>query len=244
MKDKSSCFHHYFELTMHRIVVCLAFMTLFIVTSCEQRDPLAEYEVLRDSVFALPEEGVNAAQEYIDYFYKKAGARITEVDEIRQQYRKMEDFFSNPFSSFADYMNQSRDLNRELSNSNYYGVRQTWKNLYEKERNRFLGPILDSITDSDFDAFFRSQILTICENEFSIWEIESIDQMSLTPPALMSNGMAKESTGEYRIHLNGTIIGLFNPEAIITISGNIGPDETGQKNYIRTSYEFLKKPIL
>ena len=240
MKDKSSCFHHYIELTTHRIVVCLAFMTLFIVTSCEQRDPLAEYEVLRDSVFTRPEEGVNAAQEYIDYFYKKAEAKNTEVEEIRQQYRKMEDFFSNPFSSFADYMNQSRDLNRELSNSDYYGVRQTWKNIFEKERKRLVWPGLDLVTDSVFDAYFRSQVRAICEKEYDE-EIDSIEQMSLTPPTLVNNEMAKESTGIYKINMT-KYIWLFGriPVDHFSVVITVEIDETEQKKFERTNYEIIQ----
>ena len=130
-----------------------------------------------------------------------------------------------------------------MSNSIYSGVRKTWTALYEKELNHLLGPLMDSITETDFDAFFRTQVRALSENEFNIWEIESIDQVSLSTPTLVNNGMAKESTGEYRIHLSGKL-GLLKPTAVITISGTIGPDATGQKNYVRTSYEFLKKPVL
>ena len=104
-----------------RFFICLILLVI-VATSCEQRDPQAEFELLRETVYSSPQEGEETAQEYIDYFYKKKGARITEASEIRDQYRKMVIFFSISFSSYADFLTKSRELNYELSYSSYDGV--------------------------------------------------------------------------------------------------------------------------
>lgn len=212
-------------------------------TSCEQRDPQAEYEQLRETVYSSPREGEEVAQEYIDYFYNKKGARVNEVSEIRNQYRQMDDFFSNSFSSYCDFINQSRNIIRELSCSTYEGVRKLWQTLYEKERNRLLDPLMESITESNFETFFKNQARSLCENEFNLWDIESIDQVSLSTPTLVNDGTAKKSYGEYRIHLRGKLFGT--PEtARISIEGTIGVDESCNINAVRTAYQFLEKPIV
>ena len=216
---------------------CFMLLALMNV-SCEQRDPQAEYERLRDTVFSSPLEGETAAQEYIDYFYGKEKARITEVSEIRDQYRKMDGFFSDSFSSYADFMSKSRDLHKLLSHSNYEGVRKMWLSRYESERNRLLEPLLDSISESDFDNFFRSQVTQLCKNEYSFWDLESVDQVSLSSPTRTNDGMAVKSYGEYRVHLKGGVLGILTKSERVTIEGTIGPDELGSLVYNRTGYQF------
>ena len=219
-------------------------LCVLLAASCEQRDPQAEYELLRETIYSSPHDGEVAAQEYIDYFYNKKKARITEVSEIRNQYRQMDGFFSNSFGSYADFISKSRELNNELSYSNYEGVRKLWQSLYERERNRLLGPLMDSITETDFNTFFQSQVRLLCENEFNVWKVESIDQISLSTPTLINGGTAKKSYGEYRVHLRGALLGIATPTARVSIEGTIGPDESGTVIPNRTGYQFLEKPIL
>ena len=230
---------------MERKKGTLFFLTLiaFMGVSCEQRDPQAEFELLRETVYSSPQEGEETAQEYIDYFYKKKGARITEASEIRDQYRKMVNFFSISFSSYADFLTKSRELNYELSYSNYDGVRTMWLSHYEKEKKRLLAPLMDSITASDFDSFFQEQVKQLCDNEFDSWTVEAIDQMSLSSPIFIDGGMAKKSSGEYRIHLRGNTFRLPNT-ARVSIEGTIGPDENGNVVPNRTRFSFSDKPII
>ena len=226
-------------------IILIVFAFAFVAFSCEEkRDAQLEYEQLRDTRYSSPREGESAAQEYIDYFHNKNAPRINDVYEIRSQYRKMDDFFSKSYSNYADYINRSREINRELSRSIYEGVRKMWLTLYEQERSRLLGPLMDQITESDFESFFKTQVKNLCENEFNIWEIESIDQVYLSTPTLINDGTAKKAQGEYRAHLRGGVIGLITRDARISIEGVIGPNENGYINYIRTSYQFLEKPIL
>ena len=227
-----------------RNVIWCLLLFIFILTSCEQRDPQAEYELLRETIYSSPHDGELAAQEYIDYFYNKKKARITEVSEIRNQYRQMDGFFSNFFGSYSDFISKSRELNNELSYSNYEGVRKLWQSLYARERNRLLGPLMDSITETDFDTFFQSQVRRLCENEFNVWKVESIDLISLSTPTLVNEGTAKKSYAEYRIHLRGALWGVATPTARISIEGTIGPDESGTVISNRTGYQFLEKPII
>ena len=228
---------------MAKTVWCI-FLFAVISFSCEQRDPQAEYELLCETFFSSPNEGESAAQEYIDYFYKNEKARISEVSEIRHQYRLIDGFLSNSFTSYADFLNQSCDLNNELSHSTYTGVRKLWNSLYEKERNRLLGPLMDSITESDFDEFFKTQVSSLCEKEFNIWDIESIDRVSISTPTLIKDGTAKKSNGEYRVHLRGNVFGILTKTARISIEGTIGPDESGNIITERIGYQFIEKPIL
>ena len=225
-------------------IILIVFAFAFVAFSCEQRDAQLEYEQLRDTRYSSPREGEGAAQEYIDYFHNKDAPRINDVYEIRSQYRKMDDFFSKSFENYATFISESRELNAELSRSIYEGVRKMWLTLYEQERSRLLGPLMDQITESDFESFFKTQVKNLCENEFNIWEIESIDQVYLSTPTLINDGTAKKAQGEYRAHLRGGVIGLITRDARISIEGVIGPNENGYINYIRTSYQFLEKPIL
>ena len=233
----------YLESVKFRTVL-FSFLSVLIATSCEQRDPQAEYEILRDTKFASPQEGETAAQEYIDFFYDKKRARITEVSEIRDQYRKMDSFFSASSTSYADFMGKSHVLNKELSYSNYEGVRKMLLSRYEMERDRLLEPLLGGISVSDFDKFFQGEIVQLCKNEFNIWEIESIDCVSLSSPNRTNDRMAVRSFAEYRVHLKGGIVGLLTPTAVITIEGIAGPDKYGNLIFNRTGYQFTKKPIL
>ena len=217
--------------------LCLMLFVLMGV-SCEQRDPQAEYELMRETAYSSPREGEEVAQEYIDYFYKEKKARITEVSEIRDQYRKMDAFFANSFNSYADFLKQGKDLNNELSYSNYNGVRKVWKSLYDRERNRLLGPLMDSITESDFEEFFKAQVWQLSENNYNIWEVESIDQVSLSTPTLVNDGTAKKCHGEYRVHLRGNVLGVLTKDARVSIEGTIGPDDLGNLTPVRTGYEF------
>lgn len=135
------------------------FLLVFLCTSaCDQRDPQAEYEQIRDAVYSSPKTGIDVAQEYIDHFHSKNGNRVNEVSEIQEFYRLMDNFFSNSFRSYQEFMNQSKGLNEELSYCNYDGVRNTWKNLYGQERNRLLAPLMEGITDQTFDSFFKTQV--------------------------------------------------------------------------------------
>lgn len=229
----------------------LFMLLMFFLCSCEQRDPQAEYEALREKTFESPHEGVEVAQEYIAHFEKSNGlfgkkkkARITEVSEIRSQYMRMDAFFSNSYSSYGDYMTASRELNYELSYSNYDGVRRTWLSLYEKQRKRLLAPLMDSITESDFERFFQEDARKISGSECPSWQIESIEKVSMTNPILEYNGTAKKVLGEYRVRLSGNTFTFIPSSARYSIEGTIGPDESGNIIYTRIKYTVLDKPLI
>lgn len=231
------------------MLLCLLLFSI-VLTSCDQRDPEAEYEVLREKVFESPHEGVEVAQEYIAHFNennyflgKKKKARITEVSEIRSQYRKMDAFFSNSYSSYGDYMTASRELNYELSYSNYDGVRRTWLSLYERQRKRLLAPIMDSITESEFDRFFQEDARKISGIKYPSWNVESIEKISITTPILEYSGTAKKALGEYRVRLSGKRTG-FPESARFSVEGTLGPDESGNIIYTRKECKEYEKPFI
>ena len=217
--------------------------TALTFAGCDQRDPQAEYEVLSETVYPNPQSGIDAAQEYIDHFSNKSGNRVTEVSDIRHQYRLMDDFLSNYFSSYSEFLNKASEIDDELRQSNYQGVRETWKNLYTKEQNRLVGPIMDSITDQTFDSYFKNQVRILCQDRFTTWDYESVDRISLGTPQLTMNGLAKECSGEYRVHLRGSILGIRTETARVSISGLIGIGYGGEIAYERTGYQFLETPI-
>jgi len=217
---------------------------LLTIGSCDQRDPQAEYQILREQFFPNPQGGIDAAQEYIDHFYKKKESRVNEVGEIRHQYRIMADFFSRTYDNYADFVSASTDIINELQYSNYEGVRKTWKNLYSKERDRLIGALLENITVDSFDAYFKTQVRYLCEQEFLTWDYESIDQVKIGTPQLTESGTAKQCSGEYRVHLRGNIIGIRTGIARVSISGVIGVNNAGNMVYQRTGYEFLEVPFM
>ena len=127
MIEKKKTLHSYFLTVEECKAICILLLVMLLL-SCEQRDPQAEYELLRETVFSSPQEGEAAAQKYIDDFYGKDRARITEASEIRHQYRLMDGLFSDSFSSFVDFMKKSHDLNkvimRVLVNYGYHSMRR------------------------------------------------------------------------------------------------------------------------
>ena len=155
-------------------IVFYSMLCVLLAVSCEQRDPQAEYELLRETVFTSPREGEDAAQEYIDYFNKNKKARIAEVSEMRSQYQKIDVFTSVTFNTYVDFLNQTRELNKELSRSDYLGVRKLWSSLYGDRHDRLLGELMDSILESDFDDFFKKEVWKISEREFLLG-VESVD---------------------------------------------------------------------
>jgi hypothetical protein len=226
-----------------RIFFC-SMLCILLVASCEQRDPQTEYELLRETVFPSPREGENAAQEYIDYFHKNKKARIAEVSEMRRQYQQIGVFTSITFNSYVDFLNQTRELNKELSRSDYFGVRKLWSSLYGDRHDRLLGELMDSILETDFDDFFKKEVWKISEREFLLG-VESIDQVSLSMPTLVNNGTAKKASGEYRVHLRGKdLLGWVSRTALVSVEGTIGTDASGNLASIRTGYQILKRPSL
>ena len=242
MNKRVEMLFRYLKRIESRIIMC-AVPFIFMVTSCEQRDPQAEYELLCEAVYSSPQDGVDKAQEYIDYFYDTKGAKIAEVSEIRDSYRKIDAFFVNSFSSYADFLRNSQQINNELSYSKFNGVRELWMSLYESEKKRLLTSLLDNINGSDFDEYFQTQVGQLCNNEFNLWTVESIDQISLSTPMITEGGTLKQSKGEYRVNLRGNMFGTPGT-AIISIEGTMGPDENGEITFNRTSYSFLRRPII
>lgn len=179
---------------------------------------------------------------YIDEFRDTKGAPINEAYDIRNMYRLMDSFFSNVFSSYCDFLNTSKSIGSELSQTVYEGVRKTWQALYEKERNRLLASQIETITESDFQTFFESEVRKLCGNEFSLYSVEAIDQVSLSAPTVVNDGTAKEAHGEYFIHLRGKTILHSSGEARISIEGVIGFDETCNISAYRKGYQFTKRP--
>ena len=225
-------------------IVFYSMLCVLLAVSCEQRDPQAEYELLRETVFTSPREGEDAAQEYIDYFNKNKKARIAEVSEMRSQYQKIDVFTSVTFNTYVDFLNQTRELSKELSRSDYLGVRKLWSSLYGDRHDRLLGELMDSILESDFDDFFKKEVWKISEREFLLG-VESVDQVSLSMPTLVNNGTAKKASGEYRVHLRGKdLLGWVSRTAIVQVEGTIGTDVSGNLASIRTGYQILKKPSL
>ena len=142
------------------LIWCLL-LFVFMATSCEQRDPQAEYELLCETVYSSPSEGIEAAQEYLDYFHNNKKARKTEVSELKRQYQHIDIFLSNTFNSYVDFLNQTRELNKELSRSDYLGVRKMWLLNYRERHDRLLGELMDSITESNFDEFFQVRVASL-----------------------------------------------------------------------------------
>lgn len=229
----------------HFLSVFIALVALLTaVCACDQRDPQAEFEALRIAVFPTPKAGLDVAQEYIDHFHSRKGNRVNEVTDIRNLYRSMEDFFSQSFRSYPEFMKGAASLDKEFSLSVYEGVKNTWKNLYGQERDRLLTPLMDGITEDTFDAFFKTQVRYLCEGEYKTWDIESIDQVRLDTPAIIRDGTIKEASGVYRAHMRGNILKIRTSTATVSVSGRIGVDPSGNMTAELTGHDFQDGPIL
>ena len=208
---------HYMHVSVGRLSVCLMLLVL-IASSCkqagneqsntlvelEQRDPQAEFEHLRDTAFSTPQEGIEAAKEYLKYFYDKDRARMTEVTEILTQYQKMDFFTKRSFFSYSDFVKQSREYDTDFSSSNYEGVKRTWQSYYDNQRRHLLGQAMDGITKNLFHKRFTDHIEQTCKREFKNWKVLLIDTISLTAPTLTDDGCAKKASGTYRVHLRAS----------------------------------------
>ena len=114
-------------------IFAMSVITLF-VAACNNRDPETEYEELATTVYTSPQEGMDAAQEYLDYFEGEKGCRKTAVSDILKAYTLMYEVFGNQPLDFSDFI-AARKLNQEMSKSRYKGVKETWNNLYKVARD-------------------------------------------------------------------------------------------------------------
>lgn len=219
------------------LMLSSTYLCSLILVSCERRDPQVEYELLSQTIFSTPKEGEEATQNYINDFRKNKNARIAEVSEMRHQYQQISVFLSNRFNSYADFLDQTRELNKELTHSDYFGVQKMWTSLYGEKRDRLLGELLDSITESDFEDYFKKEVWKIIKSKFL--EVESIDQMSISLPIIIKNGTAKKSTGEYRIHLRGKykLNSWYEETDRMIIEGAIVVDDSGNLTFVRMGYQ-------
>lgn len=123
---------------MKRINTTLTFFVISVVTlfvaACNNRDPETEYEELATTVYTSPQEGMDAAQEYLDYFEGEKGCRKTAVSDILKAYTLMYEVLGNQPLDFSDFI-AARKLNQEMSKSRYKGVKETWNNLYKVARD-------------------------------------------------------------------------------------------------------------
>lgn len=115
------------------IILAMSVVTLF-VAACNNREPETEYKELSTTVFTSPQDGIDAAQEYLDYFEGEKGCRKTAVSDILKAYTQMYEVLGNQPFDFSDFIAATK-LNQEMSKSRYEGVRETWKNLYEEARD-------------------------------------------------------------------------------------------------------------
>ena len=110
-------------------ILAMSVVTLF-VAACNNRDPETEYEELATTVYTSPQEGIDAAQEYLDYFEGEKGCRKTAVSDILKAYTQMYEVLESQPQDFSDFIAATK-LNEELSKSRYKGVKETWNNLYK-----------------------------------------------------------------------------------------------------------------
>lgn len=238
---------------MKRNIICLMAMALVIgacgkrgsqpeVETTQERDADREYELLSEKLFSSAREGEETAQEYIDYFSSRNSTWINNANEIKSAYRRMDAFFSKAFDSYATFKNESRNLDSDFSLSRYEGVRKLWKQLYEQEERQLMEELMENITVSSFDEYFRSEARSLSDKEFMTWEVESIDQVSVTTPSPVEDKWAKEATGEYRIHLRK--FGMFRTgDALLSIEGRIGITDAGELQFFRKGYHFVETPV-
>ena len=125
-------------------IFAMSVITLF-VAACNNRDPETEYEKLSTMVYTSPQDGIDAAQKYLDYFKDEKGCRKTAVSDILKAYTQMYEVLGNQPQDFSDFIEATK-LNQEMSKSRYEGVRETWKNLYKVAcDNRDPGADYDSL---------------------------------------------------------------------------------------------------
>ena len=230
------------------ITIISVALTAMLVVACVSRDPQAEYEALCSTVFSDPQDGLDQAQEYIDYFYGEKKARTKEVTDIRNKYKEMVGFFSMSHNSYGDFMTESDFLNLELSTSPYEGVRKTWNSLYKQTRNRLVTPLLDKINEQLFDEYFMTQANQLFDlQDYSTWVPTTTERVLINTPRVKSDGTTKECSGKYRIYCQQDILRLGvkkrNDYAEIEITGEIGVDEAGGYTYKIISHNFTKEPF-
>jgi len=223
------------------IITLLALSGLF---SCAERNAQEEFAALCVAEYEDPQKGIDVCQEYIDHFYKTEDAPIAEVSAIRQEYRRMEEFFSTKYTSLQDFNQSAQGLDAQFSKSKYEGVKNTWASLYKKERESILSPLLEKIDEDAFDSFYTAEIKEICARELKGWDVESINKVGITTITSAKEGSAKQCRGVYRVDLKGGgFLGGKSGEARVSVSGEIGPNPAdGSLDYTLIAYNFIDKP--
>ena len=157
-------------------------LSLILIASCKTADPEAEYDVLCSEVFALPEEGINAANDYLNNFQDDDKAHNAEVKEILDQYNKMYYIYYTAFKqdSLGEYTDEEIRIIHELASSIYEGVRKTWSILYKEDWNRRYMILMNGITEDKFDSFFKEELGRLCAKYYPNYEIEALQKAGQT----------------------------------------------------------------
>ena len=209
----------------------------------DNRDPEADYETICKTVYPNPQAGINACYGYQDIFDGKDDSRKTEVSIILTEFQSMDSLFRTPQRSFKDYMTATAVLNQRMSVSPYECVRETWKKLYQEGEDRFLQPLLDQIDEHKFDEYFQHQVKQKCQEEYPLYNCESVDRLEIGNPIIKPDGKTKECTAKYRGHLNQNVrFTNFSKEPEIEIRGEIKVDESGNYSFKTVLWGFTKKP--
>lgn len=228
------------------IAILLMVASCLIFASCgESRDCEQEYYDLVSRTFSSAQEGKSVADEYLDHFKPSKCDYYYDVQNIRNEFADMADFFSNRYENYADFNRAA--MNTSFQNSNYSTVVNTWKALVEKEQHRLLDALVDRISASDIGNNMYYQARTICENDYGGngpfgWTVTGVSSVSLSDLEPIGNNLfGKKCTGVYRVSMEGAMgLGLRSGTAKLRIMGSMYVDTNGNLQYHTMDYQYLE----
>lgn len=221
------------------VASCLSFISCGEKRNCEQ-----EYYDLTSRTFSSAQEGKSVADEYLAHFKPSKCNYYNDVQNIRNKFADMADFFSNRYETYADF--NSAAMMVSFYNSNYSTIVNTWKALVEKEQHRLLDALVDRINASDIGNYMYRQARTICENDYGGngpfgWTVTGVSSVSLSDLEPIGNNLfGKKCTGVYRVSMEGAMLGLRSGTAKLMIVGGMYVDTNGNLQYHILDYQYLE----
>lgn len=209
--------------------------------SCKHKDPKVEYMSLVSNFYEDAHDGWLAADEYIDYFYKRNSPYINDVYQIRHEYAIMESLFEKDYNNYQELLISIDNAETQLSTSKYECIRNTYKTMYGFKKHELLDPILDNITSTTFESWLSQDAEAICRIELPNWDAERCDVISIDEPTLSDDGFSKTCTATLRVYLRGNIIGIETGTAKVFVTGKAIVDAQYPR-YQRVDYTILEKP--
>lgn len=223
-----------------RLLLIIAFLGTLSCLSCERRDPEAEFKDLSSTPYE-PQEGMEKTREYLAHFKRNKKAHIQEVTALYREYVKIVDFDRKSYPDYARLFSEGEELNGELSQSKFEGIKNTWSALYGEKRKQGKKYFLSLLTERDFSPKLAEAAEELCKNQYKVlWKSGETTELQISHPKLTDDGSALQCVGEYRVVLD-PLLGKDNVARVMAC-GRYSFDTQGKLQYTPIDSRVVEGP--